>query len=274
LKKTLFVRGIIRYNPAMSMMIYQSMLKLAGIQYHKLRRAAGQFLWPAVCAVCSSPIEEDSGNLCRACWQSLSAAVGHDYCRRCGRQVSRYGIVNGRCGGCIEEDLEYEGLCRVGFYDGTLKSMLAGFKFQDKVELMDHIGPVFKQAFTAAGFDSRVQVLVPVPLHWRRRFQRGFNQSYLLAKYLKNKSMQISEDLVRIRYTPHQWQMQTDSQKRRNVRDAFTVREGHPFEGRSVCLVDDITTSGATLVECARTLKEAGAVSVYAAVVAVAERID
>jgi competence protein ComFC len=258
----------------MSTVVLKSLLKTAGIQFHKLRRAAGQFLWPAVCAVCSSSIEEDSGNLCRDCWQSLSGAIGHDYCRRCGRQVSRYGIVHNRCGGCFEEDLVYDGLCRVGFYDGTLKHMLGALKFQDKVELMDHIGPVFKQAFSAAGFDAKAQLLVPVPLHWRRRFQRGFNQSFLLAKYLKNESMQISEDLVRIRYTPHQWQMQTDSQKRRNVRDAFTVRQGHPFEGKTVCLVDDITTSGATLTECARTLKEAGAVAVYTAVVAVAERIN
>jgi ComF family protein len=258
----------------MSELVFKSLLKTAGLGIHALRRAAGQFLWPAVCAICSSPIDEDSGNLCRGCWQSFSGAVGHDYCRRCGRQVSRYGIVNGRCGGCFEEALMYDGLCRVGFYDGTLKQMLAALKFQDKVELMDYIGPVLKQAFNTAGLDGKVQILVPVPLHWRRRFQRGFNQSYLLAKYLKNKSMQISEELVRIRYTPHQWQMENDSQKRRNVRGAFTVRQGHPFAGKAVCLVDDITTSGATLAECARVLKEAGAQTVYTAVVAVAEKID
>jgi competence protein ComFC len=258
----------------MSTVALKSLAKTARIGFHKFRRAAGQFLWPAVCAVCSSPVAEDSGNLCRDCWQSFSGAVGHDYCRRCGRQVSRYGIVNDRCGGCLDEDLVYDGLCRVGFYDGTLKQMLGALKFQDKVELMDYLGPVFRQAFLAAGFADKAQLLVPVPLHWRRRFKRGFNQSYLLAKYLRNESLRVSEDLVRIRYTPHQWQMQTDSQKRRNVRDAFTVRQGHPFAGRAVCLVDDITTSGATLTECARTLKEAGAVAVFAAVTAVAEKMN
>jgi ComF family protein len=248
--------------------------KAIGGEFNKLRLVTGQFLWPAVCAVCLSMIEEDSGNLCTHCWQNFSAAVGHDYCRRCGRQVSRYGIIGNRCGHCLEEDLVYDGLCRVGFYDGTLKHMLAALKFQDKVELMDYIGPAFRQAFFAAGFAEKVQWLVPVPLHWRRRFQRGFNQSYLLAKYLKREALPISEDLVRSRYTPHQWQMHTDSQKRRNVKNAFIVRQGHPFEGKSVCLVDDITTSGATLVECARTLKQAGAVAVYAAVAAVAEKTD
>jgi len=250
----------------------QSFFQAAGKQTKGLWHTVCQFLWPAVCVVCSSPVEEDSGNLCRDCWRSFSEAVGRDYCRRCGRQVSRYGIVQNRCGGCFDKELVYDGLCQAGSYDGLLKQMLLALKFLDKVELLDYLGPVFRQAFVAAGFADKIDMLVPVPLHWRRRFRRGFNQSFLLAQYLKGDCPLISEDLVRIRYTPHQWQMQTDSQRRRNVRGAFAVREGHPFAGKAVCLVDDITASGATLEECARTLKQAGAAAVYTAVAAVAER--
>jgi ComF family protein len=180
-------------------------------------------------------------------------------------------MVQNRCGGCLEEDVIYDGFCRAGVYDGALKQMLLGMKFRDKVELLDYLGPVFGQAFSAAGLAEKTDVLVPVPLHWRRRFQRGFNQSFLLSQYLQKEGPRISEDLVRIRYTPHQWLMETDSQRRQNVRGAFAVRKGHPFEGKSVCLVDDITTSGATLKECAQALRQAGAAAVYAAVVAVAE---
>lgn len=246
-------------------------MQTAGQQTKGLWHTACQFLWPAVCMVCSSAIEEDNGGLCRGCWQGLSETLGGDYCRGCGKGVSRYGIVQNRCGGCLEDDLVYDGFCRAGFYDGTLRRMLGTLKFQDKIELLDYLGPVFGQAFAAGGFAEKTDILVPVPLHWRRRIQRGFNQSFLLAQYLQNGGPQISEDLVRIRYTPHQWQMETDSQRRRNVRGAFAVRKGHHFEGKSVCLVDDITTSGATLRECARVLKQAGAAAVYVAVVAVAE---
>ena len=68
----------------------------------------------------------------------------------------------------------------------------------------------------------------------------------------------INTDLVRVRYTKRQWHL-SQYKRKRNVKDAFAVRDGHDFSSRKICLVDDITTSGATLNECARTLKDAGA---------------
>ena len=79
----------------------------------------------------------------------------------------------------------------------------------------------------------------------------------------------ISTDLVRCRHTQKQWNL-TMAGRKRNVAGAFAVRRGHDFAKRTICLVDDITTSHATLNECARTLKEAGAQNVFAAVAAVA----
>ena len=79
----------------------------------------------------------------------------------------------------------------------------------------------------------------------------------------------ISTDLVRIRNTQQQWDL-THPQRRRNVKGAFAVRKGHPFNEKTVLLVDDISTSGATLNECAKTLKAAGAKKVYTAVLATA----
>lgn len=72
-----------------------------------------------------------------------------------------------------------------------------------------------------------------------------------------------------MRYTERQWNL-SPAKRKRNVADAFAVRKGHKFSGQTVCLVDDITTSGATLNECAKTLKEAGAQKVFAVVAAVA----
>ena len=110
---------------------------------------------------------------------------------------------------------------------------------------------------------------MPVPLHWRRQLSRGYNQSLIISKGLERRSAPISTDLVRIRYTQRQWNLSPAGRKR-NVAGAFAVRKGHRFSGRTICLVDDITTSGATLNECAKTLKEAGAEKVFAVVVAVA----
>lgn len=248
--------------------IRQSIIQFAQSQWQTIC----QGLWPAVCRVCSAAVAEDNAGLCESCWQELSSAVGHDYCRRCGRQVSRYGIVSERCGGCLDEELPYEGFCRVGFYDGVLKRLILELKFRDQTEHIDYLAPMFRQAFETAGLARRTDLLVPVPLHWRRRVERGFNQSFLLAKTLTCFPVRIYTDLVRHRYTCHQWQLENDSQRKNNVKGAFAVRKGHLFENKTVCLVDDITTSGATLKECAETLREAGAKAVFAAVVAVAER--
>jgi ComF family protein len=109
-----------------------------------------------------------------------------------------------------------------------------------------------------------------VPLHWTRRLRRGYNQSQLLAKQLHQPRARISTDLVRVRRTRAQPQVATPAARARNVAGAFVVRYGHGFAGRRVCLVDDIKTSGATLNECAKALKEAGAARVYALVLAVA----
>ncbi len=173
----------------------------------------------------------------------------------------------------MDEDLPYDGLCRVGLYDGVLKRLILDLKFHDKTEHIDYLAPLFRQAFEAAGFDHKVDIIVPVPLHWRRRLQRGFNQSFLLARELTCGRASVCTDLIRHRYTCHQWQLENDSQRKKNVRGAFTVRRGHPFEDKAICLVDDITTSGATLKECAETLREAGAKAVFTAVVAVAEKM-
>jgi ComF family protein len=124
-------------------------------------------------------------------------------------------------------------------------------------------------AFQSSAFFDETEMFVPVPLHWIRRLVRGFNQSRLICKKIKHPSAKINTDLVRIRNTHRQWDL-NHAKRKRNVAGAFAVRKGHNFTGKRICLVDDITTSWATLNECAKTLKQAGAEKVYAIVAAVA----
>jgi ComF family protein len=147
--------------------------------------------------------------------------------------------------------------------------MILSLKFSEKTEWVVPLSTMLRQAITVVRQSDQIDILVPVPLHWRRRIKRGFNQSLLLAKNLKLPQIAISTDLVRIRHTKQQWDL-TGPQRRRNVRGAFAVRKGHPFTGKTIALVDDITTSGATLAECAKTLKSAGAQKVIAVVLATA----
>ena len=112
-----------------------------------------------------------------------------------------------------------------------------------------------------------------MPLHWWRQYQRTYNQSFLLAEYVSSRyGIPICQDLlVRTRYTPQQ-KKRSGKQRRnnRNLKGAFWAAP--ECVGRSIVLIDDVVTSGATLSECARTLKKAGAYRVYAACVACSQR--
>ena len=232
-------------------------------------QAGGHFLWPGRCLVCKTSVLPADEGLCQSCWQDLAGAVSAYYCRRCGRDVSVYGIVQGKCGHCQDLQFEYDGVIRVGSYESTLRSMILSLKFSEKTEWVAPLATMLRQAMTTARLPEQIDMLVPVPLHWRRRIKRGFNQSHLLAKKLKLPQIPVSTDLVRVRHTKQQWDLNS-AQRRRNVKGAFAARKGHPFTGKTVALIDDITTSGATLAECAKTLKQAGAQKVLSVVLATA----
>jgi ComF family protein len=147
--------------------------------------------------------------------------------------------------------------------------MILSFK-KGRTELDLVLGFLADSALQGSSFSKDVEFFVPVPLHWMRRLVRGYNQSLVIARRLKHPTAKISTDLVRIRRTKSQPAMASPAARARNVAGAFAVRKGHNLGGRRICLVDDIKTTGATLNECAKTLKEAGASKVFALVLAVA----
>jgi len=114
-----------------------------------------------------------------------------------------------------------------------------------------------------------VEVLVPVPLHQKRLRERGYNQSSLLAQELgKLTKLPVVDDcLIRQRHAPPQARTSTVDERRSNVADAFTCRD-HRLGDRQVLLIDDVSTSGATLDACAAALKAVGATSVWGLVLA------
>ena len=225
--------------------------------------------WPRVCCNCQASILKSDQGLCADCWEQMRACIGGDYCRGCGSEVSLYAIVDGKCGGCDSSKQIYDGIARGGAYKDALREIILNLKFNDRPELSTHIGPIADAAMAGSGFINEIDMYVPVPLHWRRRLGRGFNQAMLLCKHIEGARKMIDINLVRVRYTHRQWNLD-EPKRRKNVAGAFAVRKGHRYEGKTVCLVDDITTSGATLNECAKTLKAAGAAKVYGLVVAMA----
>jgi ComF family protein len=177
--------------------------------------------------------------------------------------------VAGSCPACQGLEIHFDGIARAGVYAEALQQMIVAFK-HDRTELAPILGLLIDSAFQGSSFHGEIELLVPVPLHWTRRLRRGCNQSRLLARQLTHPTARIIADLVRIRRTKTQPTAVTPAARAKNVQGAFAVRSDHRFADRSICLVDDIKTSGATLNECAKTLKEAGAKKVHALVLAVA----
>lgn len=226
-------------------------------------------LWPAKCSCCGKVISKTTSGLCHDCWEGLLQCTGGDYCARCGRDASKYGMLDDGCASCDDAEIFFDGIARGGIYDKPLRDMILAFKFNDRTELDARLWNLLNCALQGSGFRDQIDLFVPVPLHWRRRIERGFNQSYLLCKGLDGAPGRINTELVRIRHTERQWNLSL-KKRRRNVAGAFAVRRGHGFAGKRICLVDDITTTRATLDECSETLKAAGAEKVFALVAAVA----
>jgi ComF family protein len=227
-------------------------------------------LWPAMCINCGQSICEDDNNLCKDCWGELLSCAGADYCSRCGRDASRYALLEGACPDCRGREIHFDQIARSGVYAQSLKKMISDFKFAGRRELDSPLALLANSALQGSGFAGEIDLFVPVPMHWTRRLFRGYNQTLVLAKKIRRTTAKIDTNLVRIRRTKAQWVMSSDAGRLKNVAGAFAVRYGHKFPGRKVCLLDDIKTSGATLNECAKTLKQAGASKVFALVLAVA----
>jgi ComF family protein len=226
-------------------------------------------LWPPVCDICRTPIPDTYNGICRDCWNELLQCTAGDYCPTCGADASKYALVNNRCGFCQNKKIAFDGIARAGVYNDSLRDMVLSLKFRDRTELDSHLCALADAGLQGSIFKDQIDFFVPVPLHWARRLRRGFNQAMVIARGLKYPSAVINTDLVRIRYTKRQWNL-TPAKRRRNVAGAFAVRKDHKFPGKTICLIDDITTSRATLNECAKTLKQVGTEKVFALVLAVA----
>ncbi len=224
-------------------------------------------LWPAQCVFCSTLLEDQSERLCVACWADVLSCASGSYCPTCATEVSEYALIDGRCPACSGLQRTVDGIARVGVYDKRFHEMVLSFK-KGATELSDILVSLADSALKGSAFYGRIDRFVPVPLHWTRRLARGYNQADVLARRLSHPTAKRCCALKRIRATGIQPNMTSAAQRRKNVQGAFTVKQAAAIRGHTLCLIDDITTSGATLHECAKVLKQFGAKRVYALVLA------
>jgi len=156
-----------------------------------------------------------------------------------------------------------------GSYDGPLQKLIHLFKY-GKVETL--AGPLSALLVRALPLDQRFDVVIAMPMHWRKRWERGFNQAELLARPIaKRHGLRLASNLRRSRYTKPQASL-PESARNENLRNSFRVRNAHQVAGKRVLLIDDVFTTGATLRAAAGALKAAGATQVSALTLARVDR--
>lgn len=175
------------------------------------------------------------------------------------------------CGDCARQRPTWHQARAVLRYDKNSRRLLLGFKHGDHT----HSAAAFGRWMHRVGSEvlAGADLLVPVPLHWTRLFQRRYNQAALLAQAVHAAGgPEVAADwLVRQRRTPAQGHLGPMARER-NVRGAFAMRGGRSVAGKRVVIIDDVMTTGATVEECARVLKRAGAQSIAVLILARALR--
>lgn len=231
-------------------------------------------LFEPPCAACHAALTNPlDGAVCDRCWASVRP-ITPPLCYCCGDPLpsQRASIVSEhRCPRCRRSAPAVDRIVAVGTYDGSLREIVHALKYGGRRS----IAPRLSALMRAAGADliAGADFAVPVPLHFQREWRRGFNQAEDLARWL---GLPLSRTLRRIVATAPQVGLLAE-QRRRNVGDAFALACSSRWtpgtwrqtgsqgcSGRVILLVDDVTTTGATLDACARVLKRAGAREVRA----------
>ncbi|HSA95018.1 MAG TPA: ComF family protein [Acidobacteriota bacterium] len=202
-----------------------------------------------VCGDCLARLAPRRGPVCPVCGRFFEGEAGEHLCKR-----------------CLADRPAFSAHRSCGAYGGALKEVILLFKYRRYAPLA---GPLVRFAESSLGQEAAIwdgaEILVPVPLHRARKRERGFNQSLLLARKMAGPRGlgTLKGSLVKVRNVPAQAGLRA-ADRERNAVGAYALKRPERVRGKVIVLVDDVTTTGATIRECARVLVEAGAKDVRA----------
>lgn len=242
------------------------MFSSSALALRQMAKRAVDLVLPPRCAG-TGEIVEATGLLTPAFWQEL-VFVEAPFCNTCGMPFAHdHGgmAVDGMlCASCLADEPQFDRARSAVIYNDASRKLILGFKYGDKL----HVIKTFTPWLLRAGQEllAECDAIVPVPLHRKRLWQRRFNQSSLLAAALAKTTGKphLPHALLRVKSTVPQKGL-CRNERQRNVAGAFAVdpAQKNTLNSKTVLLIDDVFTSGATLNACARVLRQAGAEKVF-----------
>lgn len=252
------------------------------LKLQKLKDALFSIIYPPRCPVCGEiPEVWDFVPICRNCLNQIEKFPRKNICFCCGKPISAIHNHDNTqknqeistkklCYECQENPKPYSALRSAFIYqkNSPIKHILLSYKYGRNLALVKPLVKILDELYDETLPDIEKEILIPIPLHWRRIMQRGFNQSALLASELSKlkKRTVLTNILVRVRNTPPQ--KGNFVQRTKNIINAFQVKHKKKIVNRNILLIDDVVTTSSTISECTRVLLSAGANKVRAITVA------
>lgn len=217
------------------------------------------------CAACDRPLDAPTrGPVCGDCWRGI-VPITPPVCDACGDPLPSWRLISidsGCCPRCRRRERHVARSRAIGAYEGSLRAIVHALKYDGRRSVAKPLAALL--AHHGADLLNGADFVVPVPLHRSRRRARGFNQAAEIARHLQ---VPAAHALRRVRATCSQTDLPA-AKRHANVRDAFAPVQRVAVRDRIVVVVDDVSTTGATLEACARVLRAAGAREVRALTVA------
>ncbi len=221
-----------------------------------------QFFLPAQCHCCEKFLEEGEKGICPDCLSKIHW-IEPPFCSICGTPFVSKEVSNHPCGACMMKRKYFTMARAVGCYEGSLQEAIHRWKYEGKTTLNPIFGEWMAEGLNRYWDPGLFDLLIPVPLHRERLRERGFNQALLLAKELSRQTGIPYRKKILQKKKPTLPQVNlSGAEREKGVRGSFDVIEREELERRSILLVDDVYTTGATVNECSKMLLTAGAARV------------
>jgi len=227
-------------------------------------------LYPVTCSACDVFVD-GAGPLCPDCYNALRHQEDEPSCPACAMPLAGHGDPCPYCEGKGEPN--FERIVRLGIYSDPIRHLVYRMKYHGRWALAEYFGERLLEQERVKALLTETDCLVPVPLHPLRHIARGYNQAEVLARRISRlvKKLPVVRPLLRIRNTEAQIRVRSRAKRQENLRQAFGLVNADLVAGRHIVIVDDITTTGATLQSIARALKPAKPASISAMVIAIAD---